>query len=124
MNELIATLNTKKENLSTKQKELSLKKNKLQNQYALIQKEYESEHADGLDLADQIADVKSTNEDRDNLLSLRRALLKIKERERNILTDRYIVGVYDTDVDTILTSYGLSENMSEADLLKQFNIEI
>lgn len=40
------------------------------------------------------------------------------------ITDRYIVGVYDTDVDIILASYGLSENMSEADLLKQFNIEI
>ena len=58
LNELIATLNTKKENLSTKQRELSLKKNKLQNQYALIQKEYEAEHADGLDLADQIAEQK------------------------------------------------------------------
>lgn len=58
LNELIATLNTKKENLSTKQRELSLKKNQLQNQYALIQKEYEAEHADGLDLADQIAEQK------------------------------------------------------------------
>ena len=47
---------------------------------------------DTIYLADQIADIKSTNEDRDNLLSLRRALLKIKERERNILTDRYIIG--------------------------------
>ena len=47
---------------------------------------------DTIYLADQIADIKNTNEDRDNLLSLRRALMKIKDRERNILTDRYIVG--------------------------------
>lgn len=40
------------------------------------------------------------------------------------ITDRYIVGIYDTDVDAILTSYGLSENMTEADLLKQFDIKI
>lgn len=40
------------------------------------------------------------------------------------ITDRYIIGLYDTDVDAILASYGLSENMSEADLLKQFNIKL
>lgn len=53
---------------------------------------------DTIYLADQIADVKSTNEDRDNLLSLRRALLKIKERERNILTDRYIIGKTQSEI--------------------------
>ena len=53
---------------------------------------------DTIYLADQIADIKSTNEDRDNLLSLRRALLKIKERERNILTDRYIVGKTQSEI--------------------------
>lgn len=53
---------------------------------------------DTIYLADQIADVKSTNEDRDNLLSLRRALLKIKTRERNILTDRYIIGKTQSEI--------------------------
>lgn len=53
---------------------------------------------DTIYLADQIADVKNTNEDRDNLLSLRRALLKIKTRERNILTDRYIVGKTQSEI--------------------------
>lgn len=53
---------------------------------------------DTIYLADQIADVRNTNEDRDNLLSLRRALLKIKERERNILTDRYIVGKTQSEI--------------------------
>ena len=40
------------------------------------------------------------------------------------ITDRYIVGVYETDTDAILASYGLSENMSKTDLLKQFDIKI
>jgi len=53
---------------------------------------------DTIYLADQIADIKNNNEDRDNLLSLRRALLKIKERERNILTDRYIVGKTQSEI--------------------------
>ena len=53
---------------------------------------------DTIYLADQIADVKNNNEDRDMLISLRRALLKIKERERNILTDRYIVGKTQSEI--------------------------
>ncbi len=62
---------------------------------------YEPIYNDGGDtiyLEDQIADVRNTNEDRDNLLSLRRALLKIKTRERNILTDRYIVGKTQSEI--------------------------
>lgn len=53
---------------------------------------------DTIYLADQIADIKNTNEDRDMLISLRRALLKIKERERNILTDRYIIGKTQSEI--------------------------
>ena len=41
---------------------------------------------------DQIADKKDLNSDKDMLISLRRALNKIKEREREILIERYIVG--------------------------------
>jgi hypothetical protein len=40
------------------------------------------------------------------------------------VTDRYIIGIYETDVDTILSMYNLSENMTEDDLLKQFDIKI
>ena len=53
---------------------------------------------DTIYLADQIADIKNTNEERDNIISLRRALLKIKPRERNILTDRYIVGKTQSEI--------------------------
>ena len=56
---------------------------------------------DGVDtiyLADQIADIKNNNDDRDMIISLRRAKLKIKERERNILTDRYIIGKTQSEI--------------------------
>ena len=53
---------------------------------------------DTIYLADQIRDVKTNNEERDNLISLRRALLKIKPRERSILTDRYIIGKTQSEI--------------------------
>ena len=43
-------------------------------------------------LFNQIADNKDKNSDKDMLISLRRALLKIKEREKSILLERFIVG--------------------------------
>ncbi len=43
-------------------------------------------------LEDQLAAKKETTEERDNLLLLKKALIKLKEREKRILIDRYIVG--------------------------------
>ena len=40
---------------------------------------------------DQIEDKKE-NKDIDGLISLRKALTKIKEREKDILVDRFIIG--------------------------------
>ena len=53
---------------------------------------------DTIYLLDQLADIRNANLDRDMLISLRRALLKIKDRERSILTDRYIVGKTQTEI--------------------------
>ena len=56
---------------------------------------YEPIYNDGGDtiyLFDQIADVKDKNSDKDMIISLRRALLKIKEREKNILLQRFMIG--------------------------------
>lgn len=58
LNELIAKLNAKKIELADKQKTLSVKKSELQSKYAIVQTQYKEEHADGLDLADQIAEQK------------------------------------------------------------------
>ncbi len=47
---------------------------------------------DTIYLSDQIADVKDVNTDRDMLISLHRALQKIKDREKDVLISRFIVG--------------------------------
>lgn len=47
---------------------------------------------DTIYLQDQIADKKDLNSDKDMLISLRRGLNQIKEREREVLVERYIVG--------------------------------
>lgn len=47
---------------------------------------------DTIYLMDQIADKKDSNQDKDMLISLRRAFNKIKERERNVLMERFIIG--------------------------------
>ena len=43
-------------------------------------------------LADQLADNKEKNEERDMRLLLKKALIKLRERERKILIERYIIG--------------------------------
>ncbi len=61
---------------------------------------YEPIYNDGSDtiyLMDQIEDKKE-NKDLDSLLSLRKALNKIKERERNILINRFIIGKTQTEI--------------------------
>ncbi len=61
---------------------------------------YEPIYNDGSDtiyLMDQIEDKKE-NKDLDSLISLRKALNKIKERERNILINRFIIGKTQTEI--------------------------
>ncbi len=47
---------------------------------------------DTIYLFDQIADARDKNSDKDMLISLRKALLKLKKREKDILLERFIVG--------------------------------
>lgn len=47
---------------------------------------------DTIYLFDQIADTKEKNSDKDMMISLRKALLKIKQREKQILIERFIIG--------------------------------
>lgn len=56
---------------------------------------YEPIYNDGGDtiyLLDQLSDKREIDDKKDELISLRKALTKIKKRERDILIDRYIVG--------------------------------
>lgn len=62
---------------------------------------YEPIYNDGGDtiyLSDQIKDNKDYNIDKDMLISMRRALLKIKEKEKDVLIDRFIVGKTQTEI--------------------------
>ncbi|MDE6284289.1 MAG: sigma-70 family RNA polymerase sigma factor, partial [Bacilli bacterium] len=51
-----------------------------------------SDGGDTIYLVDQIADVKEKNSDKDMLISLRKALAKIRRREKDILIERFIIG--------------------------------
>lgn len=77
--------------------DLELALNSLKEPMSIFEPIY-NDGGDTIYLADQIADIKNTNDDRDTLISLRKALLKIKQRERNILTDRYIVGKTQSEI--------------------------
>lgn len=61
---------------------------------------------DTIYLFDQIADVKDKNSDKDMLISLRKALLKLKKREKDILLERFIVGKTQME---IANSLGISQ---------------
>ena len=61
---------------------------------------------DTIYLFDQIADKKEFDTDRDMLISLRRALNLIKERERDVLNSRYILGKTQTE---LATEYNISQ---------------
>lgn len=47
---------------------------------------------DTIYLLDQLADKKDRNKDRDMLISVNKAFNKLKERERNILMERFVIG--------------------------------
>lgn len=47
---------------------------------------------DTIYLLDQLADKKEISQDKDTLISIRKALKQIKERERYVLISRYIIG--------------------------------
>lgn len=53
---------------------------------------------DTIYLADQIKDSRDYNTDKDMLISMQRALHKIKEREKNILVDRFIIGKTQSEI--------------------------
>ncbi len=56
---------------------------------------YEPIYNDGGDtiyILDQLADKKELEEKKDDLIQLRKALTKLRKREKDILIDRYIIG--------------------------------
>lgn len=61
---------------------------------------------DTIYLFDQIADKKDFNTDRDMVISLRRAMNNIKDREREVLISRYIFGKTQTE---LANEYNISQ---------------
>ena len=57
-----------------------------------------SDGGDTIYLEDQIADTKEKSFDKDMMISLYKALKKIKEREKSILMERYVVGKTQTEI--------------------------
>ncbi|MBR1416635.1 MAG: sigma-70 family RNA polymerase sigma factor [Bacilli bacterium] len=57
-----------------------------------------SDQGDTIYLCDQIADNKNKNDEKDDLIALRKALEHIKQRERKVLEDRYIIGKTQTEI--------------------------
>ena len=84
-NEMIA------ESLGIEEYEISFALDSLKDPMSLFEPIY-NDGGDTIYLSDQIADVKDKNTDKDMLISLRKALVKIKQREKDILVSRFIVG--------------------------------
>ncbi len=61
---------------------------------------------DTIYLLDQLADKKEKNKDKDMLISMNKAIHKLKDRERNILMERFIVGKTQME---IAQSLGISQ---------------
>jgi len=98
-NEMIA------ESLGIEEYEISFAMDSLKDPMSLYEPIY-NDGGDTIYLSDQIADIKDKNTDKDMLISLRKALQKIKEREKDILVSRFIVGKTQTE---IADSLGISQ---------------
>jgi len=79
------------EALGIEEYEISFALDSLKDPMSLFEPIY-NDGGDTIYLSDQIADIKDKNKDKDMLISLRKALNKIKKREKDILVSRFIVG--------------------------------
>lgn len=93
------------EALGIEEYEISFALDSLKDPMSLFEPIY-NDGGDTIYLSDQIADVKDKNTDKDMLISLRKALNKIKEREKDILVSRFIVGKTQME---IADSLGISQ---------------
>lgn len=78
-------------NLGIEEYEISYALDSLREPNSIYEPIY-NEGGDTIYLLDQLADKKEVNTDRDMIISLRKALNEIKERERKILIERFIIG--------------------------------
>lgn len=93
------------ENLSISEYELREAYDSLKEPMSIYEPIY-NDGGDTIYLLDQLADDRISSLDKDELISLRKALTRIKERERKVLIDRYIVGKTQTE---LAEEYGVSQ---------------
>ena len=98
-NEIVA------KNLGIDEYEISYALDSLKDPMSIFEPIY-NDGGDTIYLADQLADAKDKNTDRDMLIALRRALEKIKDREKEILISRFIIGKTQME---IADSMGISQ---------------
>ena len=92
-------------NLGIDEYEISYALDSLKDPMSIFEPIY-NDGGDTIYLSDQIADVKEIETDHDMLISLRKALQKIKEREKDILISRFIIGKTQME---IADSLGISQ---------------
>lgn len=85
------------EKLGIEEYEISYALDSLKDTVSIFEPIY-NDGGDTIFLLDQLADRKEENKDQDMLISLRKALNKIKEREREILVGRFIIGKTQTEM--------------------------
>lgn len=93
------------ENLKIEEYQIDFALSSLREPMSIFEPIY-NDGGDTIYLLDQIADQKESNQDKDMLISLRRAINKIKKRERNILIERFIIGKTQME---IAESLGISQ---------------
>ena len=92
-------------NLSIEEYQINFALDSLKEPMSIFEPIY-NDGGDTIYLLDQIADKKDMREDKDLMISLRRAINKIKERERNVLLERFIIGKTQME---IAESLGISQ---------------
>ena len=80
-----------------------------------------SDSGDTIYLYDQIQDTKDNTNTKDNLLSLKKGLEKIKDRERTILESRYIIGKNQTEIAKELNISQAQVSRIEKGAIKKLN---
>lgn len=78
-------------NLGIEEYEIAYAMDSLKTPMSIFEPIY-NDGGDTIYLSDQIADKKEKHTDKDMIISLRKALLKIKKREKEILINRFIIG--------------------------------
>ena len=91
------------------------------NEVASIFEPIYNDYGDTIYLYDQIKDDKDNTSTKDNLLSLKKGLEKIKKRERDILESRYIIGKNQTEIAQELNISQAQVSRIEKGAIKKLN---